>query len=374
MDLFNNNKNITVLEDIGADTEIKISFTTRSPLLQTDSLGGKKAGTSLFTKRMYKLFDGIDYPVAIPVYSANAVRGMLRREAFDFILKIGKKVNPKLSLGLDTFAVNFHTSGGSNAITSFNKIKMKQKEALKAALPNISIFGAGLSEIEGKLAVSELSPRQEQCIKIDSDGKTHVVDLVKTIAGVRKNDGANSERFAYLISEEDAKKFEEAMNENSKLNKEFKELKAKKAKKGGPKLTKQEEERLKELDETKNLTQQIPFDNEYVPAGVEFSASIAPKRGIPLTNVEKGILFASLFGIANSQLGSLKNKGYGVGDWIISSSEGDMSSIADPAFYLSKKTQSIEKSIEELIAEAEEYIIENKIWENLNIDNLMQRL
>lgn len=373
MDLFSDTKTKTIEPNV--KQSMALSFTTRSPLLQIDSLGGG-AGNETVTKKIYQIFDGIEYPVAIPEVSANALRGILRRNSFEQIVKIG--VREKGKIKLSPTVINFNTTGGSSGISSFNNLTYKQEVAIREKLPHVSLFGAGLSSVEGKIAITELRPTPEFCIRQDKDGNIAPKALIKKMGGIRKNDG-NSSHFGYLISEEDAKNFAEQNDARSKVSKELKALldkeKASKSKSNsGPQLTKSEEERKIELQTMKEISQQMLFESEYVPMGVEFRASIAPKKGFELTQIEQGMLYKALQELQSMQLGSLKNKGYGVGDWIIASNDGEMSSIADASFYLGPKTESISEGMLTLIRNYENYVIENKLWENLDIDNLIKNL
>lgn len=370
MDLFSNGSTSIRPKSRG---EFKIDFTNVSPLLQIEVNDAKK-GTATMTKRMYQMVKGIDYPIAVPVFSSNAMRGVLRRIALEQIAQIGKEngYDPKISAR----SINLYASGDSGTVDAINKLSYFEVEKLRALSPLLSCFGAGLSGVEGKTAVTELRPDINAVIKIDDD-KISINTLVREMVSVRFDQTKRKDTIYSLIDVEDIKKWVENVTENSA---DFKEKKAlqdalKKAKEGKVRLSENEESRLQELENIKSIQSQIISSKEYVVPNVLFHGSIATKRGFEFSKIEEGMIVLALYELAQRQLGSCKKDGFGVGDWTISHDElGDMEIKTNHEYILGKKEVKISEKMIESINLYKEWVKENKAWDYLEVDELLKKI
>lgn len=350
-------------------SSINIEFINKTPLLQIDV--SDDSGTTTRTKRIYKNIEGSNYPIAVPVFSANAMRGLLRRISLEVIVNIGKEVDENYIPNLKAKTLNFHSSGDDKTVLSMNNLTYKQEVKLRELMPNISLFGAGLSFIEGKTAISELAPLDEQLIYEDKEGNIKQNNLIRSITSVRFDETLRNSNLSVLVDSEDVEKWIELVDDNNKIKKEKKALEEK-AKKGT--LNADEEKRLLEIKDSKDNKTQMLSTKEYVVPNTIFKGSISSKRGMEFTDVEIGLLYACLIELSQRQLGSCKKEGFGVGNYLISSENGNIQSTCNEDYYLGKKEIVRTENIDKYLQIFTDFIIENKTWEYLDVEVLLSKL
>jgi CRISPR type IV-associated protein Csf2 len=364
--------------DIGSKA-FKLEVKNLSPILQIDV---SDDGSGSITKKQYQFVDGFEYPIAVPIYTANSLRGIMRRLALKTIDEIAKKTDPFYAANLSAETINFYASGDNNSISALQKLKYSEIERLREIMPSISLFGAGLSLIEGKLAVSSLVPSKEQLTNLkvtkNKDGSENEelikTTLIKTLNGIRNDEVNGSPILSSMIDIEDVEEWIKSKMDNQVDNKRKKALEKKLLDK--KELSELEKKELKDFSNFKNITTQMIHSHEYVIPGVTFFGSIGTKRGFDeLTEVETGLMFSVLSELSQMQLGSLKNKGYGVVNWDISyEGYGDIISRANERYFLDKRTMELSSDVLKSIKEYEKWVTDNRVWEYLSVDKLFKKI
>lgn len=364
--LWDQNKSIEIKNN---NKSIEITFKNRTPLLQIDV---SNKSTLSYTKKMWEKVDGIDYPIAIPVYSANALRGTLRRIGLRLIIQIGMQNDSSYSPQIDPKTLNFYASGDDKTVESINSLTYKQQEKLREIMPLISLFGAGLSTIEGKTAVSELRPIRESFLHLDDEGKIKSEKIVKTISSVRFDETMRNSSLSALLDNESVEEWLLFLQDNKDTKKRLKVLLEKKKKNGM--LEDAEEKELKNIMSFKDNQTQMISEKEYVVPNITFTSSIGEKRGMAFTDIEKGLLLASLLELSLTQLGSCKKEGFGVGDWNINYDDCSIESLANEDYFLGEKKVMINQPAQEYINTFTDFIIQNRVWEYLKVDALFSKV
>ena len=349
---------------------IKIKIKLLSPLLQIN-VGGKNA-TSSETKKLYRKVKGIDYPIATPVYSANGIRGTLRRLALKSIDDIAKETDPFYEKQLSARTVNFYSSGNEKTIKGVIDLSYTQIQKLREFFPAINLFGAGLSFVEGTLCVSPFMIKEEDLVRETDENTFKPVTFIYKMSGVRFDEANRNSFLAPLIDEKSVKEWLKLNSDNQKETKRKKEL----LKKKSEELSDKEKKELKELEDVKNNSTQMLHEHEYVVPGIEMHGSISVKKDFKeLTDIEKGLLFYVLTEFATSSLGSLKNKGYGVADWEISYKDyGNIIVENDSNYFLGEKKITISPKIKETIKKYKDWVVKNKVWEYLETEKLLKKV
>jgi len=368
-DFFAENEGV---ETISTKDTVKISATTITPLLQLDSRGKQR------TKFVYEE----DKSGSVPFFSANGFRGALRRVAFKQQVEAIKKKNPDFKLDAELYYL--YTSGAALDKTSSlmgKYVNFETEKKVRENAPVLSLFGAGLSNLEGKIAVADLSPAKnvekyrllEK--KNESDSETWVSKLLGHTTLVRADSAiASKTLFDSIIDMEDINRWRNkyyglviiakaAKNLIKKaktgavniedLRKDLEKLKHNLEKEGDTVLLEQLEtidvEGLfgeiedilkkgsndKAKEENSHIQQLI--DLEFIIPQVQLTSSINAKYGYELTDVEIGCLISALAELSTMQIGSAKRIGFGVLDWTVEvNGKILLESKSDPDYVLHK--------------------------------------
>jgi hypothetical protein len=302
------------------------------------------------------------------------MRGILRRIALQVIVNVAKEHDNNYLPKLKPETINFYASGDDNGSTvkSIKSLTYKESEMLRDLMPNISVFGSGLSFIEGKSAISELSPAKEDIFFLNGRDEYELKILIRTINSTRIDETKKNGGLSVLMDEEDVKEWIKNSEKNANTNKELKSLMDKEVK---GTLSDDEIEKLEELKqgEKTNSTQMLS-KKEYVIPGITFKGAIAAKRGMSFTDIEKGMLYACLTELSLRQIGSCKKEGFGVGNWKITGDEINIESKVDENCFLGEKKLKINDGATKYINIFRDFVIENKVWEYLEIEDLFERI
>ncbi len=355
---------------------IRIKATLVSPLLQIDVTDSKNHTP---TKKEYMFTDKMDYPIAVPVFSANGIRGILRRLAIKSITDIGQKADAFYKPAVKATTMNFYSSG-SDTVTYLKSLSFNQREKAREIMPMLDLFGAGLSAIEGKLAVSSLKPTEEQILrqkitkKEDGTEEEETVRnyLIRTLNVARFDEASRSSFLTPLLDQESVEEWLDFREREAVIKNQKKDIAEKIKKK--QQITDDEKKIMETVVE--NSTKMIA-SSDYVVPGTIMQGNIGIKRGFSdLTEIEKGLLFSILSELSLMQIGSKRNSGYGVIDWEISCDEyGSIVSLANPEYYLGKrKVFEIPDQIKSCIEEYQKWVVENRVWDYLEVDKLFEKI
>ncbi len=236
--------------------------------------------------------------------------------------------------------LQLYGSGGTEAVDGIKGLNYVEQARLRAINPFISLFGAGLSDMDGKLAICDLTPNIQMSaeemkkmrfigmtygVRFDDTGRQSVLSplisvdeiaaYMKKLEEKRKNDKA-----LYKL-EDEVKKLQELDNEDKLSEKQKEEL--------FEKEVKLEEDRKK-----KGLSYQQVFKAEHINPGIELFSSIAPRAGHTFTELEKSMLLHGLFTLSQQSIGSWGRVGYGRLAWHIKNEDGQtlFKSTPDPRY------------------------------------------
>lgn len=311
----NNNKTNKTKEIIMSDA-IRITATTVTPLLQIDETGTQR--------KMYVYEDG--QKGQIPFFSANGFKGALRRVAFKAqALEIEKQdkgihISPEMfylyssGAALDKAAVDA-------TITPANEMTIRKNT------PILSLFGAGLSNIEGSIAVADLAPskKSERFVKYeDSEGKERTrSSLIGRNTFFRTDAIKDAGLWRALVDYDDILAW----------NTEYTKKAAQKVKND------------KGKEEQSHIQQ--PVEVDFIIPGVKLTSSINKKYGFitdgekkdGLSDLEIGCLVSSLVELSKYQIGSAKRISFGILDWEVEY-KGQLlfSTKSNPDYVLEKNT------------------------------------
>ena len=272
---------------------ISIKAKTVTPLKQNDSKSEQRKGY---------VYDEAEGSLRRePFFSGNGLRGMLRCALTEDMIRLIKEKEPKFKAkGEDVY---LYTSGyGTNASAAIDNVTWKEEDIIRKASPILSLFGAGLSAIEGKAAVSDLRPSRscEKYIKwVDAEGVDHKmpISFVEQQTFFRTDSIKQGFFDRSLLDKEDV---EDWLTELCKKVKE-----SKKNKKDG----------VSAKETTTNIQQ--PIENEYIIPGVPMDAVIMPINHYEFTDVEVGAILNALFIKSKMQIGANKRCGWGHLDWTV---------------------------------------------------------
>ena len=267
---------------------IKLKATTVSPLRQIDKTENDvirvKRGTFLID------FDGITKTLKTPIFTANGLRGILRREATAIMLEAAEKNGISIN-----GATNFHlmNAGGGN---NFQAQAFDIENKVRALNPLVSLLGTSLA-VRGKLSVSDLIPKRlgddgmSLCYGISEDGR--IYSNITQVEAIIKEDAALSRSpNSRFLSEEEIIEWELAVSDNQS------QRAATKDKSGDAKVKKMS---IKHIQ-----------SRESVVAGVDFYSSIVPIDGATqITDIEKGLLVRAVERVVKRAIGSNFNTGNG---------------------------------------------------------------
>lgn len=298
-----------------------ITATTVSPLQQIDQNGEQR--------KRYQIADGIYFNE--PFFSANGFRGLLRRVMTKDMINIIRKTEPNFKLKAEGFYL--YSSGSSTDRKSIDTVSWEEIPSLREKAPILSLFGAGLSSISGKCAVSDLKPitsmLQIKVLKNDKTNIEKIMPLTQNQTFFRTDDFLKDTMLKQFIDEDDINQWKETHIKSVSKSKELK--------KNG--------EASKETDS--NIAQVI--NCESIMPNVTLSNSINPIHGHKFTDVEIGLILSALLEISKMQIGSQKRLGYGVLDWNIELNSEVMFSTTCDKDYIFNKTINLTKKCKEYI-------------------------
>ena len=273
---------------------IRITATTITPLLQIDETGNQR--------ERYIIENGVH--AQVPFYSANGLKGALRRMATATQIASMKESNPKAVISPETFYL--YTSGSALDKKSVDEIINSENEmTIRKNAPILSLFGAGLSNIEGGLSISDLAPSS----KVNKfrtfttkDGQEIVKSaLLDTNTFFRTDSIKDSGLWRTLVDYQDIAKWTADYGEKVRNGKK-------------DKGDKKEE----------NSHIQQPIEKNFIIAGVELTASINKKFNFSndanpssFSDLELGVIISSLLELSKRQIGSAKALSWGILDWTV---------------------------------------------------------
>lgn len=313
-----------------------ITTVTISPLLQLD-LNGKQ-------RKKFVLIDDEHY--LEPFFSANGLRGILRRIMTKDMVEIIRKKNPKFNLTPDDFYL--FTSGSSTDKKSINSISWKQINEIREKFPILSLFGAGLTGISGKCAISDLKPISTitRYKVIENQDKIEIkkaIPLTNNTIFFRMNDLKKNTPLQNLVDQDDISKWQKKYYKDVKVSKNLKENGA--------------------IETEKNSHISQVFECESIIPNVTLTSSINPLYGHKFTDIEIGLLLKALVELSKQQIGASKRLGYGVLDWHLELNGTSMfSTICDKEYIFNRKIEMSKK--------CNDYIQVYDEWANRNYKSL----
>jgi len=318
-------KNITPLCQIEGNTKERVKHLDNTEI------------DTVIIKTLTKLVDGI--PVEIPIYTANGIRGLLRRVAGSILIE------KYLEKGYEIKPTDFHLmmAGGGN---NFQTQPFEIEEKVKKLNPVISLFGTSLA-IEGKLMVTHLEP-EDALIKVYENEENIYAksQIMKKMIFIKKDDILQHTKFGRFLTKEDIENWEK-MVEKTQIQRK--------------------KERNDEVNEkkTKKVAIQSILAKYYIVPNVSFKGFISSKY--PLSDLEKGLMLSALKRVVNEPLGSTLNWGFGVCDWEIDINDSGSKIIAK-----SKDNFIFDKQLQLILSDEDEKLVENfNEWlENISPENI----
>lgn len=325
------------------ESNFTIDITTVSPLLQIEPSGKKdietKASIVATKKTAYINERGtVSYE---PFFSGNGFRGVLRR---NIATSIFDALNNKYGKARSVDTLHLYSAGGGTARNGFvnvfdSKLPYKDMNDFREANPFLSLFGAGLSDIDGKLSVTSISP---------SDRKNKLTDY---IFGVRFDDTERTSVLSPFIDTSSIEEYQEDMikkkNSNSdirKLDDTIKKLNAEVEKESSEDLLKKLEDAQKAYDDkidSKSLIFQQTYKAEYVIPNTQLHASIGTRAGYELSEVEEGMMLYGLIETSKQNIGSYGRIGWGAMNYKVKTGSGAVlfTTICDPDYILNRTVE-----------------------------------
>lgn len=355
-----------IIENTKADFLIDVETVT--PLLQIEPSSGEKdfntKASMVKTKKMKFVGENGSLCDAA-FFSANGLRGINRRNIASAIFgELQRKDGQKVSV--DT--VHLYASGGGTSVNNFHaifgkdeKLNYVEETKFREQNPFISLFGAGLSDIDGKLSVSDISP-------VERDKK-----LTDFLYGVRFEE---TERKSILTPLLDAQSIEEYQKElevrrsaNSSVRKKEDEIeKLEKQLKAISDKTSTEyislssdislkREVLEEELKDKGMSYQQVYKAEFIIPHTKMSSSVGTRGGYELTDIEKAMVLFGLIKTSQQNIGSYSRIGWGAMDWHVKDGSGETLFVTkcNEQYVLNKSTELTEKG-RKILAPFEDYL------------------
>ena len=299
-----------------------ITVTTISPLMQMDQNGDQR--------KRFTLVDGVYFNE--PFFSANGFRGLLRRIMTKDMVEIIRQKEPNYTLKAEEFYL--YSSGAATDKKSIDNLSWDEIPKIREKAPILSLFGAGLSSISGKCALSDLRPiSSHKNIKILQENDVieikKVMPLTQTQIFFRTDDFLKDTILKPLVDMDDVTSWQKEHIKAVQISKE--------KKKSG--------ETDKETDS--NIAQVIEIES--IMPNVTLSNSINPLYGQKFTDIELGLMLKALLEISQMQIGSQKRLGYGVLDWHVELHGQAMFSVVCDKDYIFNKTITTSKRCDALI-------------------------
>lgn len=329
-----------ILETVKAD--FLIDVTTVTPMLQIEPTASNNkdkltmASNVVTKKRRFATENGKF--VDVPFFSANGYRGILRRNITKEIFEnISKKDGKKFGIK----SIHLYSSGGGTSNDGLKSLSYQETNDLREKNPFISCFGAGLSDIDGKLSVSDIIPVNktynidyQYAVRFDDTQRASILTPLIDMEAVQKhNEELDKLRLATksLVKKEESLKklqIEYSNNPSDELLEEINELKIAVA-----------EER-----DSKGMSYQQVYKAEMIFPNTQMSSSIGTRAGYELTELEKGMILFGLIQTSQQSIGSYSRIGWGTNIWEVKNSEGItlFKTTPDSKYILQKHTEITE--------------------------------
>lgn len=322
-----------------------IDVETVSPMLQIEPTSKQnkdpltKASKVVTKKRFYTAENG--KATNVPFFSANGYRGILRRTLSSCIFsnlekKDGKKV--------DLASIHLYASGGGTSTEGLEGMNYIEKQECREANPYLSIFGAGLSDIDGKLSLSDIVP----VVKSE--------DMIGHLYGVRFDESERSSILTPFINTQsvedymvELEKKRSAANKLRGLEKKLEENKKELEINPDDEKLKEEKNNLEsqiELEkEEKGMSYQQVYKAEFIRPNIKMCSSVSTRAGHEFTEIEMGMILYGLIKTSQQQIGSYSRIGWGVCNWEVKNSNNEtlFTTIADTKYILQNETKISEQ-------------------------------
>lgn len=276
-----------------------------------------------------------------PFFSANGFRGIIRRNIASTLFgaleeKDGKKIN--------VATTHLYSSGGGTSNDGINVLNYAEKIDFRKENPFISVFGAGLSDIDGKLSVADMAPE---------DKSKQMVDF---LYGVRFDETERQSILTPLIDEESVEEYKQNLSALRKENAKLRKLEDEVAKlqKELDALEEEDSELVKKISdkkleaaaiaEEKGMSYQQVYKAEFIAPGTKLYSSVGTRGGHSLTGIEVGMLLHGLILSSQQSIGSYSRIGWGVLNWHVKDHEGKtlFRSTSDSKYLLSRELEITE--------------------------------
>ena len=241
-----NETTINTKEIKGTDV-FEIDLMCATPLAQISPNGGQ-------SKRYF--YDDNSFSQE-PFYTSNGFRGFLRRVAFMDLVEHIKGFEDYKPKGEETYLYTSGNGGDKKSISMVTNWEKEQK--VRKASPLLSLFGAGLGNIAGKVAIDELTIPKIENKFIEgkrANGEPYKMSKFLGKNGETRADSLLNDDIQMIIDSEDAQRVSQAIRAEAET--------AKKAKKEGVET------------DAKQQNAQMIFDVEYLIAGTPLKTAINP--------------------------------------------------------------------------------------------------
>jgi CRISPR type IV-associated protein Csf2 len=333
-------------KEIEMNDIIELKVVTVTPFLQMDTDGEQR--------KRYVNEDEFSYKE--PFWSANGIRGMLRRVATrDLILAINKK-EPDYKLNAENLFL--YTSGAGADKKSIDNVDSSNEAFVRASAPILSLFGAGLSNIAGKTAVDDfrISSAQKKYISYIKNDKEYAISkYLETHTYVRDDSSIKQEILSEMIDQDDIKRWQEEHSKNV--------ANAKKAKK--------EDVTGNTKESTSNMQQLLNV--EAIMSGTTLISSINPINYSKFTNIELGCLVKTLVSASTLQIGSAKRYGYGRFNWDVSLNKEKLFFLKREKDYTPHFELTITQKGKDIIAIYDNWLSKNATSQNIDIKDILKK-
>jgi len=289
-----------------------------------------------------------------PFYSANGIRGVLRRNITATIFgALEEKDNNKINVP----TAHLYASGGGTSNDGINALNYAEKELFREANPYLGIFGAGLSDIDGKLSVTDMSPE---------DKSKQMIDY---LYGVRFDETERQSILSPLINSKSVEEYKERLDQKRKENAKLRKIesdieKLQKTLEGADEEDSQTLQKIEDLKleaikiaEDKGMSYQQVYKAEFIIPGTKLFSSIGTRAGHIFTDIEKGMLLHGLIRISQQQIGSYSRIGWGILNWHVKDSEGKtLFKTTSNEKYLLQRNVDISEEGKKVLKPFEEYM------------------
>jgi CRISPR type IV-associated protein Csf2 len=319
-------------KEINVQKTLNITAKTVTPLHQTAPSGSQR--------RRFIYENG--ERGSVPFFSANGLRGAIRRIATRQQVEAAKRIDPDFSKKVTPEIFYLYTSGaGLSSISVETVVTPENETQIRADHPILSVFGAGLSGLPGKLAVADLFPSSDTELFIETE-KGRFPAILGSNTFFRVDSIRNSGLWRGVLDVEEIQKWRD----------EYTELVIA----GKQKKSDDGEEKAKE----ENSHIQQPVEIDFIIPGVTLTSSISGLYGDDsLTDVELGMVLSALKELSRHQIGAHRRIGFGVLDWTVESSGEVLFRTTSAPDYVLDRTTVVTEAGQKLIDAWEDWLKDN---------------